>query len=354
MAITQPFKNNPRAFMGFVGFVKINKGAVNPNAVGADLIDHEAYTIRATSADINLTQEISKPEVVDSRYDRSVYQLGPKLVDGSVSFPVVYEIPAEQERTLFEILYRYAVTRDDFGELSPFSMDVRYDPSGNADFTYVGCVVNTWKFSVAQSDVVTCDFDVVGVDREPATIGPPGRSDTICTPRGDTTSTFGATRIVTWNDARVELSGGRILSPIGGQYIRTFECNITNDVERFYSMNTVLAPQHIAPRKRDVTGTMTLIGRHPDLSSVARTNESHCTESSNILFGYKTTDGGEGCSTSTFNVTLPNTVFEIETMSLTNDIFESTINWHSLPAAGTGSCDPLLTIGAANFTYEPA
>ena len=358
---TQPFLNNPRAFMGYVGFVKIVGGTINGNGIDANsTITHDPYLIRATSADINLTQEITKPDVVDSRYDRSVYQLGPKLVDGSMSFPVLYEVPAStvSDKTLFEIMYRYAVTRDPNGELSPFNMKVKYDSSGNADFKYVGCIVNNWKFSVAQSDVVTCDIDVIGIDREPAEIvTPPRKQLPNCVP-GEADSTaagsIGTSRIVTWNDARVELSGGRITSAIGGQYIRTFECNIANDAERFYSLNTVLAPQHIAPRKRDVTGSMTLIGRHPNLSDVALKNQDNCTETSNILFGYNTTDGGEGCSASTFNVTLPNVLYEIETLSLTNDIFESTINWHSLPSAGTGVCDPLLTVGDAVFTYPPS
>jgi hypothetical protein len=96
---------------------------------------------------------------------------------------------------------------------------------------------------------------------------------------------------------------------------------------------------------------MTLIGRHDSIGEAALTNEENCTESSEILFGYATPGDGEGCTPTTFNVTLPNVVFEMETMSLTNDIFESTVNWHSLPAAGTGSCDPLLTIGEAVFTY---
>jgi hypothetical protein len=358
--LPQSFLNNPRAYMGFAGFVKIGSNVIggtpnqiNGNSDGAGLIDYNPYTIRATSADINLTQEITKPDVVDSRYDRSVYQLGPQLVDGSISFPVVYEVPTNNTLTLFEVLYRLAVTRDDNGGISPFDMEVRYDLSGNADFVYTGCIVNTWKFAVAQSDVVTCDFDIIGVGRKPATIEPPTRSDTLCTGSSTgSTDSFGATRIVTWNDARVEMQGGRLgATGVGGQFVRTFECNINNDAERFYSLNTVLAPQHVAPRKRDVTGSMTLIGRVPLLSDTARTNELHCTESSTIKFGYRTESGGEGCSDSTFNVILPNVVFEIETMSLVNDIFESTVNWHSLPAAGTGVCDPLLEIGSAVFDY---
>jgi len=360
MAIPHAFFNAPPAYMGFVGFVRlVSTGGVIGNLDGVVNTNHDNYLIRATTADINLTQEITKPDVVDSRYDRSVYQLGPKLVDGSVAFPVVYEVPTGQTLTLFEVLYRYAVTRQNSGALSDFDLEVKYAasnslPFNDAEFKYTGCIINTWQFSVAQSDVVTCTFDVLGVNREPSgTLTPPSRSDTLCADSNTNVDSLGTTRIVTWNDARVEMSGGRLLGSIGGQYVRSFEANINNDAERFYSLNTKLFAQAIAPRKRDVSGSMVLIGRHPDLSTVALSNEDHCTESSNIKFGYATPGTGEGCSESTFNVTLPNVVYEIETMSLTNDIFESTINWHSLPSAGTGVCDPLLSsVGTTTFDYE--
>ncbi len=370
MAFTPPhgFWNSPQAYMGFVGFVKLSGGNIVGNDFGASGVTHGDYTIRATTADINLTQEITKPDVVDSRYDKTVYQLGPKLVDGSVSFPVVYEVDPSTNETLFEILYRYAVTRQNNGLLSPFELQVKYTssfqaPNSEAEFLYQGCIVNTFQFAVAQSDVVTCTFDIIGVDRQPATnLTPPprrqlpgcavGADDSI--PEDSTASgSIGTTRIVTWNDARVEINGPNFAGPIGGQFVRTFEANINNDAERFYTLNTLLVPQAIAPRKRDVTGSVTLIGRHPDLGAIARNNENHCTTESLVKFGYSTPSTGDGCSESTFNVTLPNCIFEIETMSLSNDLFESTVNWHSLPAAGTGVCDPLLAnLGNTVFNYE--
>ncbi len=361
MASPHGFFNAPPAYMGFVGFVRlVSTGGILGNSDGVAGTTHGNYLIRATTADINLTQEVTKPDVVDSRYDRSVYQLGPKLVDGSVSFPVVYEVPTGQTDTLFEILYKYAVTRQNSGALSDFDLEVKYAssnslPFNDAEFKYTGCVINTWQFSVSQSDVVTCNFDILGVNREPAgALTAPGRSDDACTGSSTTSQdTIGTTRIVTWNDARVELSGGRLSGPIGGQFVRSFEANINNDAERFYSMNTKLFAQAIAPRKRDVSGNLVLIGRHPDLSAIALSNQDNCTESGNVKFGYVTPGTGEGCSPTTFNVTLPNCVFEIETMSLTNDLFESTVNWHSLPSAGTGVCDPLLaSLGTTTFDYE--
>jgi len=226
-------------------------------------------------------------------------------------------------------LYTYAVRRDINGLLTQFDVEVKYDPSGDANFKYTNCVINTWKFSVNQSDVVTCDFDIVGEAREPGNLLIPTESEVY------------QTRVVTWNDARVNLSGPRLSRDIGGEYIRTFECNINNDVERFFSLNTVLAAQAVAPRKRDITGVITFIGRIPSIADAAYRNEDHCTESATIVFGYAPRTSGDGCDAPIFSKTLPNVVYEIETLSLTNDIFESTVNWHSLPAAGTGITDPL-------------
>jgi hypothetical protein len=362
MAFIPPhgFWNAPRAYMGFVGFVRVKAGTVKGNFDGVSDTTHGDYLIRATTADINLTQEITKPDVVDSRYDRTVYQLGPKLVDGSFAFPAVYEVPTGETTTLFEILYRYAVTRDQFGLLSPFELEVKYAASATlpneAEFKYTGCIANTWQFAVAQSDVVTCTVDVIGVNRETlGAMNPPKRSVAVagCNDSTTETASIGTTRIVTWNDARVELSGGRLIAPIGGQYVRSFEANINNDAERYYTLNTKLFVQAIAPRKREITGNVVLMGRHQQLGNVALNNELNCTESTNIKFGFNTPGTGEGCSESTFNVTMPNCIFQIEEMSLTNDVFETTVNWHALPAAGTGVCDPMLgTLGTTTFIYE--
>jgi hypothetical protein len=362
MAFTPPhgFWNNPRATMGFVGFVRVQPGTIKGNADGASYINHGSYLIRATSADINLSQDISKPDVIDSRYDRSVYQLGPKMVDGSFGFPAVYEVPTGQQMTVFETLYRYAVTRDEFGLLSPFELNVKYSAASSwenneADFKYTGCMANTWQFSVSQSDVVTCTVGVLGVNRETlGALNPPNRSDTACTGSSTSeTASIGTTRIVTWNDARVEMSGGRLSSSIGGQYVRSFEANVNNDAERYFTLNTKLFVQAIAPRKREISGNIVLMGRHQALANLALNNEFNCTETTNIKFGFATPGTGEGCSESTFNVTMPNSIFEIEEMSLTNDLFETTVNWHSLPAAGTGTCDPMLaSLGSTTFDYE--
>ncbi len=352
----------PPVYMGFVGFVRLKEGIIEGDEQfnSGSTIPYESYIIRATTANINLTQEITKPDVVDSRYDKSVYQLGPKLIDGTLEFPAIYDRPTGYDKGVFEILYRLAATRGQSGNLSRFNMEVKYAPSASlpsnqAEFLYTGCIVNTWQFSVIQGDVVSCNIGIIGLTRQFAgQLDPPARKDdvNVCTEIGDTTNgQLGTSRIVTWADARVNITGGRLPTTIKGSFIRSFEANINNDAERFYSLNKSLYAQAVAPRKRDVDGTMELIGRIPALSEMAESNEDQCNESTLLKFGFETEASGESCTgVATFGVTLPNCIFEIEEMSLGNDIFVTNVNWHSLPSAGTGVCDPLLTnIGSITF-----
>jgi len=345
-----PF-GQPPAFMGYVGFVRLQAGTIDAHVASGGQTTHGDYVFRALSADINVTQEITKPDLVDSRYDRTAYQLGPKLVDGSVNFPVVYEVNSGSTETLFEIMYRYAVTRKSNGLLSDFDLDVKYATTLDANaatFTYKNCMVNSFNFTVAQSDIVQCTVEIVGRNRETVNLTDP--ANLICDP--GTAGGFGTTRVVTWNDARVQLDSVNDNFSIGGEYVRSFNMTINNDVERFFTLNAELFPQAIAPRKREITGEVVLMGRHNLLGTAALNNQLNCNADGDVSFGYVTPSTGLDCSQTTFNAVLPNTVFEIETMTLVNDIFESTVNYHSLPAAGINVCDPLLeSIGTANFTY---
>ena len=337
------FYGNPPAYMGFVGFVKLRGDSIiyDPASGVGGSTSYSNQIVRATTADINLSQEITKPDVIDSRYDRTVYQLGPKIIEGTLAFPAVYDIGTGSN--IVDTLYRLAVARKDTGLLNEFAMEVKYAASGTtpnrAEFEYLSNIINTWQFSVAAEDVINISVDVIGRERNPITLATLPASE------------MQNTRIATWNDARVEITGGRISNAIGGQYIRSFEANINNNAETFYTLNTQLFPQSIAPTKRDVTGNVVVMGRHEDLAELGQNNELYCSESTLIRFGFQTSGSGSSCE-ATFGVELPNNVFEIETMELTNDLFETTVNWHSLPSAGTGVEDSLLTGMNPDFDYD--
>ena len=71
------------ANMGYVGFAKL---------IIPELTTAQGNTLRVNSADINLQQEITMPDVIDGRIDRTVYQLGPKIVEGTISMPVIADM----------------------------------------------------------------------------------------------------------------------------------------------------------------------------------------------------------------------------------------------------------------------
>jgi len=324
----------PPAYMGFVGFVRFSN---------ADHPNYDSVTgqvIRATSADIALKQEITKPDVVDSRYDRSLYQLGPQIIEGNISFPAVYGTVTGQGN-VFAATYYYAVARDaTSGLLSKLDFDIKYaeneDPNISA-FVFEDNILDTWQFSVTAEEVVNITIGVIGTTRKRAsaveTIPP---SQTL----------LSNSRVVTWNDALVTLlagtSSGYLSTEIGSSYVRSFECNVNNNSQRFYTLNGLLSPQDIAPTKRDITGTVTLMGRHDALGQAAVDNDKYCYIDTSIKFGYESNVVQSGCA-GKFIVTIPNIVYEIEEISLSNELFESTVNWHALPNAGTGVNDPMLS-----------
>ena len=300
----------PPAYMGFMGFARFRF----PDSAN-DLI------VRANSADVRLSQEIMKPDVIDGRWDKTVYQLGPKIVEGSVEYPAIMDRSTSADPTA--TLYKAAIDREFIGSRAGrlngsriFELEILYTTQ-SANFLYTGCIVNQWRFSAAQSDLVTVNVDLIGLDRKQGSFGVL-TSGSAGFPQNS--------RIVTWQDVVVSIGGPDF--NIDGAYMRTFEVTVNNDAERYYTFNRLLAPQDIAARKRDIDGSMSLMGRHADLAEHALNNQQRCFEQQTVQFGYNLTDAN--CQ-GVFLVTLPNIVFEIEEMALTNDIFETTVAWHCIP-----------------------
>jgi hypothetical protein len=325
--------NLPPAYMGFVGYLAFESCTANTG--GGMQYSLDRTVVRATSADIGLRQEITKPDVIDSRYDRTVYQLGPKIIEGGVAFPAIYGLTGTSNITL-ATYYLAAMRNINDGSLSTFDMSVKYaksDSVNKSEFMYLTNLVNSWQFSVSAEEVVNITLDLIGVDRVPITAP--------SIPFADLSNS----RIVTWNDAVVVLAGPDLSNDISGEYVRSFEANINNNAERFYTLNGVLSPQAIAPTKRDLNGNIVLLGRIEDLALLAYDNELRCEEESTIRFGFDSSiPETETTCQGKFVTTFPNVVFEIEEIALTNDLFESTVNWSSLPAAGVdmGAVDPIL------------
>ncbi|MHA1676160.1 MAG: phage tail tube protein [Candidatus Njordarchaeales archaeon] len=198
-------------------------------------------------------------------------------------------------------------------------------------------MANSLQMSVTQSDVMNINMDIIGLtrDKNSADI-----EDNVGTPDSQDNS-----RVVTWADSRIQIDkGGREIGlggRVGGQFVRSFEVNVNNNAARFYTLNKALFAQAVAPAKRDVTGNIVFMGRLDGLGELARTNEDYAYEDTSVTFGFKPSVGS-----TEFTRRLPNVVFQIEEMAITNDLFETTMQYHSLPAA-------FIAGSTTNATYDP-
>lgn len=303
------------AYLGFVGWVRFGS----------------SYFVRATSADIGVTQTIDKPDVVDGKIDKTVYQLGPVEVGGSVQFPGVYELyPGTTQSPLVQ-LWDWAIQRTEGGDFVPANkQDIYIKYVNGLGFRYTGTVINQYDFNISAEDVLNVTVDVIGVDRRQETNPALAENLPSYSQRN--------TRIITWNDVNVSIGGPGV--SVDPAEIRSFTATVANNVQRIYTLNSSLAPTVVVPTKRDISGSFTLLGRNSSLGLRAfgyngdskTGNETRCTADNTIGFGYSTTiDAGNNCSSEWGIEFADCVVFEVEEMAITNEFFETTVNWHALP-----------------------
>ena len=364
------------AEMGYFGKVSFDG---LPNASGDGVLARPDSSIRATSIDLNVQQSITKPPLIDNRLDYTTYQLGPKEVGGGIQFPAIHgALNGSSSAGIVGSVWNAAMQRSATnGRLSnEFSTFVRYvsgaaHPYGAGDpvsFKYTRCQVDSLELSVAQQGTLDVNMNLFGIDRQD------GTEEEVVYPTRNT-------RIVTWNDV---VAAFHVADPqsstrsgmVTGQVLRNFSININNGLERFYTLNNRLFPEDITATKREITGSATALGRIFNIGRMARTNEQRCSEFSQVVFGFRAAGSGNyivdqdgagnqyangSCSGSTetfadpntgivyntcsydcsggFFVYLPGVVFEIETLGLSTDVFETEFNYHVLPGAQQASFD---------------
>jgi len=348
------------ASMGWVGYA---------NLVVPPLTPPVGTVLRVTSADINLSQDITTPDVIDGRIDRTVYQLGPKIIEGTLSTPLIADVdPGDftggcvkkedliaggTSATLLNTLWCWTTARTAGGRLAwtDGRIDVRY--ANHAAFEFRKALVNTLSVSVTQSDIITADIDIIGESR----VVLPDPLNQL--PISDFLS---PARILTWNDITVSGVAG-CGSPneqenrlFGSAQVREFSFEINNNAERYYSLNGRLVPIDINASKREITGSITLLGLQANLRDRAEKQQDQFTRKDEIRMMFFVGDeavtvneGGTqaGVSRDWFATTdtpqlhnsnavpffwkkFTGVIFRIEEMSLTNDVFESTVNWLAL------------------------
>lgn len=327
------------AKMGYVGFVQFE-----PVTTGLGIPPGSSVAVRVTDADVKTQQAIDYPDVVDGQIDRTVYKLGPKETGGGVNFPLVHEgsglgasVSADctsAADNLARTLWRIAAERDSQGRLAHlFNTHIRY--ADNLGFTYPGCLMDQMTWTINAEQEVTVSAQVIGGAKTATDVGVARKK---IDPALDPTAAnklkmLAPARVVTWNDARIKIYGEDGAELIDPSELRNFSCEINNQIERFYTLNGRLAPQDIAAKKRELSGSMTIMGHNEALRIQAESNEDRFTSKSAIAFGYSL-----GASSSPYWATgLYGVVFEIEQVSLGTGLFETTTNWSAM-----GDCDESL------------
>lgn len=337
------------ANMGWTGFVKLTSNTLNAN-----------HILRVTSANINLKQEIDMPDVIDGRIDKTVYKLGPKIIEGSLELPLVADIdpesfggcpnvsdlqnPSSVAGTLLNNLWCWSTARGPQGRLLYDAiLDIRY--ANHAAFTFDTAIVQSLGMTVAQSEAVNLNIDIMGRGRTPA-VDPAGIGGA-ASPHIE--RFLSPARVFTWNDVTVNGVGGcgnpdnLFLS----NQVREFSLEINNNAERFFTLNGSLFPMDINVGKREITGSLKLLGSQHRLRELAESNQERFTEKNEIRFAFYIGDDrfnggsfsgrdwlashGTGVpSDAIFGRRLTSVVFFIEEMSMTNSVFETDVNWIAL------------------------
>ena len=194
-----PDPNLHYANMGYVGFVILRSNKLQASNI-----------IRVYNADINLSQEISKEDVIDGRIDKTVYRLGPKEINGTFSLPVIADVDnpnlfnngcptvsdlrSSVAGSILNNLWCWSVARGNHGRLlvDDVRLDVRY--ANHAAYTFDSCVVNTISMSVSQGESINFDMNVLGRTRQPYTV--PWEQPEI-------DDFLSPARVLTWNDITV-------------------------------------------------------------------------------------------------------------------------------------------------------
>ena len=319
--------NSPYAHMGYVGSLQL-RGLPGLNV---------PIVVRCTSCDIKASQDITYPEVIDGRIDTTLYQIAPIVVGGTAAFPLTHEdivdgcatnFTGQISNSMAATLWKIAAQRDSLGRMSNvFTSDLRY--SDNTAFTYPGCMINSLTFTINQSEAVTVSAEVFG---GVVTAG----SDVRQAYGGQSAPTFlSPARVVTWNDATIELWDDTGTTILKGNELREFTAKIENGLERIYTMNGYLGPQDIAPKKRMIDGTLKVMGMDQTLDTIAYNNSQNFTSQSAIAFGYSLGTNNAGAvpywATAFYGV-----IFKLEEMALTTGIFETTTQWRALGDCNRG------------------
>lgn len=361
-SITPTISTATRAYanLGYVGFVKLVSGKLMAVVPGIS-----EQTLRVMRASPNMRQDIEKPEVIDGRIDPTVYRVGPKIVEGELEMPIIAETFARDtcptagslqgENTpagrLLQLIWCWATTRDSQGRPYYDDVDAYIRYANHSVFKYTGMTVAEMSMRANAEDILSATLSCYAFGRTPVGASPGERAGASGYPIGDYLS---PARVLTWNDVSVTgiRAGGacasgtdasRILFP--SNLVRNWHMRVNNNPMRVYTLNGSLYPADITHGKREVTGSVEILGEIEDLRVLAETNADRFTEKNEIRFAFYV--GGDTFSGSQefrqrdwldsgpsvgyiFARKMVGVVFQPEERELSRDVYKTTYNYHAM------------------------
>ncbi len=270
--------------------------------------------IRVSAASLNAKQDIKNVDVIDNRIDRSVYQLGPVEVEGSISFPV---LTTGVQNTFLNQIWAFAMARDpNSGELINRG-DVIEEYSYQMSRTFKNCLVNTFSMEATYGDQVKADMGLWGTfsidggnGTDPVDVSP--------------------ARVLTWDQVRITSGSSAFNTCI----TRSFKININNNLARNYTFCDLTAQgaphslfaSNISTGKRIIEGEITFQGFAPT-DNLASQNSLNTTSNENLTFNFNG-----------FTKTAHHVIYAYQQINMGMSLITSTANWF----AYGGVSDPAL------------
>tara|TARA_Y100000034_G_scaffold136854_1_gene216408 strand:+ start:270 stop:1301 length:1032 start_codon:yes stop_codon:yes gene_type:complete len=289
----------------------------------------DTFLIRAKDCNVSAKQEINAIDDVDGSIDKTRYTLAPFVIDGSFSFALDQSQTADSF-AVFEQIFNDAVLRDGHGNMAAADRKLHVRYYSGVAFTYSHLVIDTLTLEVSQSSELTASATVKGRGRQPLTSGDQ--------PNLDSSSDLAPVRAIMFNDVFITLSptsvpgAHTIGAAVTSEVVRSFKMDIANNTELIYTLSSSLNPFDIIAKKRDITGSVTFAGRNSELADWAVSHEDSAQSAVDLEFAVRFS--AEQPAIALFK--LRGVVFQMEELSITNDLVETTMNFRAYGDQGFG------------------
>jgi hypothetical protein len=315
------------AYAGYSGFVTYEAnigGALNK------------YLIRADSCTLKGTQNIDTIRDIDGSIDATRYALKPFELNGEISFKLD-SAPDSVGYQAFSRIYKDTVERSADGRLKIRevpgcrNMLVRYN--GEVSYRYLDLVPSRMVITCNAGDTLNVQVAFMGRGRE----GPfDGTSAIMGDGLGSSVGgkvNVAPVRVVTYNDVTIDIEQSPISTGVVVNtppnisrlpLVKSFSVTIDNQVEAVHTLSGTLAAYDLVAKKRMITGRIDFLGRNRDIADYAMYNEIGQTSRANLLFNVRF-----GNVTKTL-FKLRGVVFKLESMDLTNDVLNSSMDFMAL------------------------